>query len=380
MDADAALALGRAFDLPGRFAGVSRHGSGHIHDTFVAVYEAGDARLRFVHQRINTSVFHDPEQLMRNWVRVTGHLRRRLAQRGVADLERRHLQVVPARDGRPCHVDAEGRYWRTTRFVEGTRSVDALESPAQAREAARAFGAFAALLRDLEGPPLADTIPHFHDLARRFRSLEAAASADPVGRARGVAREIGGLRSRYADVIGELSRCGEPPRRVVHNDCKVNNLLLDQRSGEGLCVIDLDTVMEGTLLCDFGELVRTGTCPTAEDERDLERVRFDLERFDAIAGGYLEGFGPGLEASERRGLPVAGEALALENAIRFLTDHLEGDRYFRILRAGHNLERARAQLRLAERMAEQRDAARASLSRLLSRGASPANGPGRSPA
>lgn len=350
-------AVGRAFALPGRFAGASRHGSGHIHDTFVARYDEGGKARRFVHQRLNTRVFRDPEGLMANVARVTGHLRARLAARGVPDLERRALRLQSAADGRLFHVDADGSYWRTTPYLEGTRSVDAVESPDQAHEAARAFGHFAALLSDLPAPPLAETIPHFHDLARRLAALEAAVRADPCGRAAGVASELALVRERHGALARELTAAGELPRRVVHNDCKINNLLLDAASGEGLCVVDLDTVMEGTLLCDFGELVRTGTCRAPEDERELARIQFDLGLFESLARGYLAGFS-GLDEAELRALPLAGPLLTLENAVRFLTDHLEGDGYFRIRRPGHNLERARAQLTLAARMAERLGAAR----------------------
>jgi aminoglycoside phosphotransferase (APT) family kinase protein len=350
--------IGSSFAIPGQFRAGGRHGSGHIHDTFVVAYEESGRRRRYVHQRLNSGVFRDPEQLMQNLLRVTQHLRERLEALGHADAERRTLRLVPTRAGRPFHVDAEGRYWRTLHYVEGTRSVDSIESAAQAYEVARAFGAFAGLLDDLGPPALAEPIPHFHDLGRRVEALERAAADDPHGRARGVAAELENARRQHADAQLALDDLGPLPRRVVHNDCKVNNLLLDEATGEGLCVIDLDTVMEGTLLCDFGELVRTGACPASEDERDLTRIGFDLERFAALARGYRQGLGARVGAAELRGLPFAGPTLALENAVRFLTDHLEGDVYFRIRREGHNLDRARAQLQLATRMSQRLDAAR----------------------
>jgi hypothetical protein len=350
--------LGRVFGLPGRFGAAVRHGSGHIHETFVARYDGADGSRRYVHQRLNTRIFRDPERLMSNIERVTCHLRGRLAERGVADPERRVLRLLPAHDGRLFHVDPEGHYWRTTPYLEGTCSVDAVESPAQAREAARAFGEFAALLDDLGPPPLADTIPHFHDLERRFAALEAVLRNDPCGRAAQVAAHAEALRGQHAALTGHLAEVGALPRRVVHNDCKINNLLLDATSGEGLCVVDLDTVMQGNLLCDFGELVRTGTCRAPEDERDLGRIDFDLELFGSLVHGYLAGIGEAVDAAERRALPLAGPLLTLENAVRFLTDHVQGDTYFRIQRSGHNLDRARAQRTLAAHMLERLDAAR----------------------
>jgi Ser/Thr protein kinase RdoA (MazF antagonist) len=361
VEADAARELreiGGAFALSGRLRAGSRHGSGHIHDTFVVTYEEAGRLRRYVHQRLNTAIFREPEQLMQNLLRVTRHLRARLEAQGVGDAERRTLRLVPARDGRPFHVDAGGRYWRTTHYVEGTRSVDGIESATQALEVARAFGAFAGLLGDLGPPPLAESIPHFHDLGRRVAALERAAARDACGRARAVAAELDDALRQHAVVERALGELGPLPRRVVHNDCKVNNLLLDERSGEGICVIDLDTVMEGTLLCDFGELVRTGACAAAEDERDLARIDFDLERFAALARGYRAGLESAIGEAERRALPLAGPTLALENGVRFLTDHLEGDLYFRIHRGGHNLDRARAQLHLASLMTRRLDAAR----------------------
>jgi Ser/Thr protein kinase RdoA (MazF antagonist) len=351
---DAAARILGAFATAAGPARAERLGSGHIHDTFAVEVDSGGARRRYVLQRLHTGVFPDPEGLMRNLVRVTAHLAAQLAREGVADRERRALALVPTREGRAFHRDAAGAYWRCFPFVEGSVAVDAAPSPAQAFAAARAFGAFAAALADLEGPPLAEVIPHFHDLPRRLAALESVLGDDPCGRARSVAAEAQAARAG-AERLGRRlawAGAGEIPRRIVHNDCKVNNVLLDARTGEALCVIDLDTVMEGSLLADFGDLARTAACPAPEDERDLERVRLDLDRFEALARGYLAGAGAILTPSERAALPLAGPLLALENAVRFLADHVAGDRYFRIHRPGHNLDRARAQLRLAARMLE----------------------------
>jgi Ser/Thr protein kinase RdoA (MazF antagonist) len=265
--------------------------------------------------------------------------------------------VVPTRTGSALHADREGGAWRAFDFVEGTRSVDAVESPDQAFEAARAFGGFAAQLADLPGPRLHDSIPHFHDLPRRVAALERGLEEDSRGRARSVDQETHSLRVALGVLEGRLphSVFAGLPRRIAHHDCKLNNLLLDARSGEALCVIDLDTVMEGSLLSDFGGLVRTATCRAAEDERDLDQIDFDQGLFEALAAGYLEGTSGLLVAEERGALHAAGTLLTLLDATRFLTDHLQGDVYFRIQREGQNLDRARAQLRLAERMLERCD-------------------------
>ncbi len=352
-------AIGAAFGIPGKLVRAEAHGSGHIHETFIARYLHQGTETRFVHQRLNTGIFRDPAGLMENVARITGHLREKLEQRGVASPERRCLTLVPARDGRPCHVDNDGGVWRTFGFIEGSRTLDVLERREQAFEVARAFGAFAEMLADLPPPPLRITIPDFHDLGRRFSALDSAARADANGRTATAQAEIDRARRCYEQVRGELDGLGGAlPRRVFHHDCKVNNVLLDAGSGEALCVIDLDTSMPGTVLSDFGELVRSGTCRSPEDTRDLAAMRLEPALFEALARGYLEGAGSLLGDAERHALPVAGAVLTLMNAIRFLTDHLEGDSYFRIQRPGHNLDRARAQLRLLELLLEDLERAR----------------------
>jgi Ser/Thr protein kinase RdoA (MazF antagonist) len=353
-------AIGGAFQIPGRFAGAAPVKFGHIHDTFAATYREGETPRRYIHQRLNDRVFRDLGALMDNVLRVTSHQLKALRSAGDTDAERRCLLLIPTRDGRPFHVTADGESWRTFRFLEGARSRNAIEEPAQAREVALAFGRFAVVLRDLPPPPLATTIPGFHDLGARFAAFEEAIAADPHQRAASVSAEIDRAAARFHDLGRLLADRGfdRLPRRIVHNDCKINNVMLDDATGEGLCVIDLDTVMEGTVLCDFGELVRTATSHSPEDELNLSSMRFELELFRAVAQGYLEGAAPLLREEEVGILPLSGPVMALENAIRFLTDHLLGDVYFRIHRDGHNLDRFRAQLRLVELMHEHREVMR----------------------
>jgi Ser/Thr protein kinase RdoA (MazF antagonist) len=334
---------------------------GHIHDTIVArCRSSAGLGERFIVQRVNDQVFRDPEALAANVVRVTSHVRAALSARGVLDVARRCLDPVISPAGSALHRAADGAIFRAFPFIEGTHAVDVPDSPAQAHAAARAFGGFVADLADLDPDSLAETIPHFHDLAWRCTALEDAQDRDAVGRAREVSGELAAAFRAADRLLGapELAP-GALPRRIVHNDCKLNNLLLDDRTGEALCVVDLDTVMPGTALFDFGELARTGACPAAEDERDLARVRVDMDLFAELASGFAEGARGLLGADEVRALALAGPLMALENGVRFLTDHLDGDRYFRIARPGHNLDRARAQLRLAESMLEAEPGVRA---------------------
>ncbi len=339
-------AAARAFALPGEVEGFERHGSGHINDTFaVHLREDGKAR-RVIIQRINTSVFRDPEALMANVGRVTRHLARKLS--GAADASRRSLSLIPARDGADFHRDAAGGFWRAYGFVEGAASRDVLTTPRQAFEAAKAFGTFQRLLMDLPGPRLVETIPRFHDTPWRLARFREVVARDPSNRAAGAAPEIEAVLAReaLAESLSPLRTSGGLPERVTHNDTKLNNVLLDEATGEGLCVIDLDTVMPGLWLHDFGDMVRTGTNPVAEDERDLSKVVASLPMFEALARGYLSAAGEALSPAERDRLVLSGKLLTYECGMRFLTDHLERDVYFRIHRPGQNLDRARAQLAL----------------------------------
>jgi len=351
---DELRAVGERFAIAGRFEAALPLGRGHIHETFVASWESGGERVRYVHQRFSTRVFSDPALVMENIARVTAHLRAALARRGVRDLERRVLTLVPARDGRPFFVTPEGSVWRTFLLVEGTVTREIIAGPAEAFEAARAFAAFAGLLADLPAPPLAVTIPGFHDLDKRFADFETAVARDTFGRAAGVRAEIEATRAAYANLSRMLAAAdpSQAPRRVMHHDCKLNNLLLDEQTGEALCVIDLDTVMQGSVLSDFGELVRTATSRSPEDEPRLETIAFDLGLFEALARGYAAGARDWLSEAEGRLLPLAGPTLGVMNAIRFLADFLSGDVYFRVHREAQNRDRQRAQLRLATLMLE----------------------------
>jgi len=345
--------VGSHFEIAGDFVSAEPFGGGHINDTFRATYRVGGKERRFVHQRINHRVFKDPAALMENVGRIVGHLRRKLA--GEPDFERRAPALVPAKDGALFHRDAEGNYWRTFVAIERARTHEIVESPRQAFEAAKAFGRFQRLVTDLPAPRLRDTIPDFHNTPKRFADFEAAVKRDAAGRAKSVGREIefAMRRQAIAGVLEDLKRRGDMPERITHNDTKFNNVVIDDATGEALCVIDLDTVMPGLALHDFGDMVRTTTSPAAEDERDLSKVELRLPMFEALVQGYLASAGDLLNEAERLNLAFAGKLITFETGLRFLADHLNGDVYFKVRREGHNLDRARTQFKLVESIERQ---------------------------
>ena len=338
--------LARAFGV-GTIESTEALGAGHIHQTFLARCGT-DA---FVFQRLNAGVFPALDTLLENAQRITEHLRRRLTAEGVDDLDRRVLRLIRTPDGALSHQDASGAIWRCSPYIDDSTTRDSPLGPGDARTAAAAFGQFAVALDDLAPVP-AVTLEGFHDLPSRRARLEAAVANDAANRASAVEREVAETLA-LCDRILSMHDLSELPTRVVHNDCKLNNLLFDATTGEALCVLDLDTVMEGSLVYDFGELVRTACCDADEDEPDLSKIRVDPELLRALAVGYAAGTEPILTEGERKALPLAGARLALENSLRFLTDHLSGDVYFGVSRPEQNLDRQRAQRFLAERLLEQ---------------------------
>lgn len=344
--------VAQQFQMDGEFFSAAPFGSGHINDTFCVVFDQGGKHFRYLLQRINHDIFKDPAAVMENIRRVTEHLRQKAAR--LPDAGRRVLTLIPALDGAALHRDAAGNYWRAFVFIEGARSFDAVESPAQAWQAAKAFGEFQKQLADLPAPRLHDTIPDFHHTPKRFAALEQAIAADVAGRVELAGAEIEFARSRKA-ICRVLLDAGLP-ERVTHNDTKLNNVLLDERTGEGICVIDLDTVMPGLAAYDFGDLVRSATCPAGEDERDLSGVKMHFSMFEAIARGYLSAAGECLTSDEKKLLPFAGKLITFETGLRFLTDYLSGDTYFKVHRDGQNLDRCRRQFKLVESIEEQETA------------------------
>ena len=351
---DAPLALAGRFALPGVPCDVQPYGNGHINDTYRFYCEGRP----YILQRLNGYVFPDPEGVNGNIRKVTEFLRERIREES-GDPDRETLRLIPTREGSDSLRDADGGSWRVFPFVEGTINRDLPENEALFEETGRGFGRF---LRRLDGFPadtLCEVIPGFHDTPSRYAQLMEAAERDSAGRLSGVTEEMAFCRARKADCGRLLAE--NLPVRVTHNDTKINNLLLDAKTGKALCVIDLDTVMPGLCAYDFGDAIRTGASTAAEDERDLTRVSLSLPMFSAFARGYLSEASCVLTRDEIRSLPLGARLMTLENGLRFLADYLNGDLYFHVSRQDQNLDRARAQFALVKDMEEKEEAMLASV-------------------
>lgn len=349
--------ISKQFQIYGEILHAETCKIGHINETYSATYDQGGTRVRYIHQKINQNVFKKPDVVMSNVVRVTTHLRKKLEEMNADNITRRCLTIVPTRDGGSFYRDPEGNFWRTFVFVEGVQTFESVQSPKQAYEAGKAFGTFQSLLVDLPGERLHDTIPDFHNSRKRFDALKQAVEDDHFNRAQDAAPEIEFAlrREGMVDVILNAMTKGKIPERITHNDTKFNNVMLDIQTGEAMCVVDLDTVMPGCALYDFGDIVRTATSPTLEDELDLRKVRMQMPMFEAITKGYMSAAGKFLNATERSLIAFAGKLITFTIGLRFLTDFLNGDTYFRIHRPGHNLDRCRTQFKLVQSIEEQEE-------------------------
>lgn len=336
--------VAEAFSLPGKLLEGAPHGEGHIHDTFLVVCGPDADRKRFILQRLNPTALVDVSIQMGNLERVLRHLAAKEPDR------RRRLTLVPTREGRAFWHDPAGAAWRAFEFITGSKTIQSVRTPDEAREAARTFGRFLNDLSDMEPLDLPQGLPHFHDAGKYFLQLERTVAEDPKKRAAGTKKEIDFALSRRAwtGVLPPLIESGELVERVVHNDTKINNVLFDAESGEGLCAIDLDTVMPGLILYDFGDLVRSCVSATEEDERTADKVSIRKPIFEALARGFLEEAGGLIAPPERKQLVFVCQLIAFELGSRFLADHLGGDAYFGAAREGQNLDRCRTQFRLAE--------------------------------
>ena len=358
------------FVFPGALVECAEIKTGHINATYRLRFVGAEGTQReYVLQRINNYVFKKPDEVMQNVRLVTEHLSRALAARGV-DPDNRVLRVVPTVDGGAMVDDGEGGFWRAYDFIRHAVTVDRVQSADQFRQIGAAFGDFQGMLSDFPIDRLYDTIPHFHDTRKRLGDFERSVEGDAAGRAASVPEEIEFIRSRGKAMcrIVEMLESGEIPLRVTHNDTKINNVMLDEATGEALCVIDLDTVMPGSALYDFGDAIRYGACTAAEDETDLSRVALDIDLFAAFAEGFISRTADRLTKAELENLPLGAMVMTYENALRFLADHLDGDIYFTdVDYPEHNLSRARCQMKLLTDMEAKRADMDGIVARLIER-------------
>ncbi|MCI0499416.1 MAG: aminoglycoside phosphotransferase family protein [Planctomycetales bacterium] len=348
--------IARQFQIYGDFVRFEPHGTGHINDTYAVTYDQGGRGVRYTFQRINHSIFKDPPRLMDNVVCVTDHIRKKLQQNSRHAVSRSVLTVIRTHDGAAYYRDAEGSYWRAYLFIEGARTYDVLETLEMAWQAAKAFGEFQCCLADLS-EPLTETIPDFHNAQKRYRTFQEVLKKDCCNRAASAKAEIDFLNANAGlfDVLPRLVEAGKIPLRTTHNDTKINNVMIDDKTHEGVCVIDLDTVMPGLSLYDFGDIVRTTASNSLEDEKDLSKVKSELPRFEAILDGYLAGAGKFLNSAEVDHMVHGGKLITMVIGTRFLTDYLDGDNYFKVHREGHNLDRCRTQFKLVQSLMEQEE-------------------------
>lgn len=349
---EAVAAFGIADAINGTLVQQSPYGNGHINDTFLLRYETADhSEKKYILQRMNHDIFRNPPLLMENIVHVTDHLRGIIRSRG-GDPERETLNVLKTRDGASFFRDSGGSYWRVFPFIERSVCLEKVRNAKDFYDSAVAFGSFQKMLADFPAGTLHETIPNFHNTSSRFRDFRAAVQSGDRERAALARTEIAFALDRESEtaVLTALLDAGALPLRVTHNDTKLNNILFDADTGKALCIIDLDTVMPGLSLYDFGDSIRFGASTGDEDEPDLDKVSLDLSLFEAFTKGYLEGCAGSLTAKEIEVLPMGAKLMTYECGIRFLADFLTGDTYFKVHRENHNLDRARTQFKLVADM------------------------------
>ena len=335
------------FAIPSKPVACHTCGNGNINSTFWVKTEDGQ---EYLVQKVNTYVFKKPYELMENIHKVTQFLADKISEKG-GDFERGTLNFIQSDNGKFCYHDHENdAFWRIYHYISGAVAYDSADKPGLLREAARAFGKFQRHLEDYPAETLYETIPNFHHTVARYEAFEASVAADAAARAASVGAEIETLRkfSPYASLIVDGLADGTLPTRVTHNDTKLNNVLFDEATDKCLCVIDLDTVMPGSLLCDFGDAIRFAANNTAEDDPDLSKVFLRLDLYEEYVSGFFAGLKGAITEKEISLLPESALILTYELALRFMTDYLDGDKYFKLKYPEHNLVRARAQLRLCE--------------------------------
>ena len=332
----------KSFQLDSDVVSCERYGCGHINETYLVITIS---TKRYILQKINNRVFKNVPELMQNISAVTTHIRNKVKDpRGV-------LTLVPTVDGHAYYICPEGGYWRVYDFIEESLCLQAPECKEDFYQSAVAFGTFQQQLNDFPAETLFEVIPKFHNTANRYRIFREILAKDPMGRAASVQDEIKFALDHEAEAssLVDLLSSGQLPLRVTHNDTKLNNVMLDAKTRNALCVIDLDTVMPGLCAYDFGDSIRFGAATAAEDEQDLSKVTMDIDLFKTYADGFLCAC-PGLTNLEKETLPLGAKLMTLECGVRFLTDYLDGDRYFATHREGQNLDRCRTQFKLVSDM------------------------------
>ncbi len=358
--------IGDQFAIEGEFLYGEELCSGHINTTYRACYRTDENHEeRYILQRINEKVFKCPKDVMRNVEKVTRHIMWKVIRRR-KDAAGQTLSLYPARGGRTYITLEDGGVWRCYNNIEGTHTYDVVENTRQAYQIGHAFGSFQNLISDMNPADIVETIPDFHNTPKRYEALEAAFAGDPAGRAASCESEMALVRFWVPELrnLIALQEEGLLPTRITHNDTKINNVMLDADTDQSVCVIDLDTVMPGLALYDFGDMVRTATCTAEEDEEDLSLVEMQMPFFESLAEGYLDAAGDFLTKAEIDLLPFSGKLITIEIGMRFLTDYLLGDSYFKVSRPDHNLVRARNQFHLAQSIERQLPKMEAFVSRL----------------
>jgi hypothetical protein len=347
--------VGELFGIEGEFVSSKSLGNGNINETFLVTYE-NQQKSRYVFQRINHNIFTKPIELMDNYFRVCEHIKNKV-KASREDRTHRSIDVVLTKSGEKCCKLDNGDYWRCYKYLEGTKSYEIVEDLSQAQEAAKTFGGFLKIINDLPGKRLHETIPDFHNTSKRVKVLEEAVEKDAYNRLQNVENEVKYIleRKEEAGLLQRLLKEGKLKERITHNDTKLNNVLIDIETEKGVCVIDLDTVMPGLVQYDFGDMVRSGAASANENETDLSKVYMRFDMYSAILHGFLEKASLFLTPLDIELLPLSAKIITLETGIRFLTDYLQGDEYFKIRYPNENLDRARMQLKLVESMEEQFD-------------------------